>query len=79
MPPEATLRNILLPILDGLEAVHQAGFLHRDIKPSNVLIATVAVIGSLLTAMGMASGLVYSCMTCFENFLCASHVTLCFC
>ena len=38
MPPEGALKNILLPILDGLGAVHQAGFLHRDIKPSNVFI-----------------------------------------
>ena len=35
MPDEATLKKILLPILDGLQAVHHAGFLHRDIKPSN--------------------------------------------
>ncbi|MEO7726109.1 MAG: protein kinase, partial [Burkholderiales bacterium] len=38
MPDEATLKKILLPILDGLQAVHQAGFLHRDIKPSNVFL-----------------------------------------
>ena len=35
---EAALKNILMPILDGLEAVHKIGFLHRDIKPSNVFI-----------------------------------------
>ena len=35
---EAGLRQILFPLLDGLEAVHQAGFLHRDITPGNVVI-----------------------------------------
>ena len=37
-PPEDWLKRMLMPILDGLHAVHKAGFLHRDIKPSNVFI-----------------------------------------
>lgn len=37
-PSEAWLKQVLMPILDGLQAVHRAGFLHRDIKPSNVFI-----------------------------------------
>ena len=37
-PAEDRLRAILSPILDGLRAVHEAGFLHRDIKPSNIFL-----------------------------------------
>jgi Ca2+-binding EF-hand superfamily protein len=37
-PGETALKAMLMPILDGLEAIHQAGFLHRDIKPSNVFL-----------------------------------------
>ncbi len=34
----AEIDRILWPLLDGLEQVHNAGFLHRDIKPANILI-----------------------------------------
>jgi serine/threonine protein kinase len=37
-PDEARLKSILMPLLDGLQAVHAAGFLHRDIKPSNIFV-----------------------------------------
>ncbi len=35
---EAELRAILMPILEGLELIHQSGFIHRDIKPANIFI-----------------------------------------
>jgi len=59
-PDEAALKAILLPILDGLEAVHRAGFLHRDIKPSNVFIRengtpVLLDFGSARLAAGRAS------------------------
>jgi len=37
-PDEQLLMGMLMPLLDGLHAVHEAGFLHRDIKPSNIFI-----------------------------------------
>ena len=33
---EAQVMALLLPILDGLEQVHQQHFIHRDIKPDNI-------------------------------------------
>lgn len=35
---ERALKDILEPLLSGLEAVHKAHFLHRDIKPENIYI-----------------------------------------
>lgn len=51
-PPEERLRAILMPLLDGLRAVHEAGFLHRDIKPSNVFLREQG--GPLLIDFGAA-------------------------
>lgn len=37
---EEKLKSILMPILEGLEAIHKTGFIHRDIKPPNIYIRT---------------------------------------
>ena len=35
---EQQLLDFLHPLLDGLEQIHEAGFIHRDIKPDNIYI-----------------------------------------
>lgn len=35
---EEELKAIVLPLLEGLTEIHNAGFLHRDIKPNNIYI-----------------------------------------
>ncbi len=38
VPEEATLKQILLPVLDALEHMHQEQIYHRDISPDNIMI-----------------------------------------
>lgn len=35
---EAALRGVLLVALDGLECLHDAGYIHRDVKPANLML-----------------------------------------
>jgi serine/threonine protein kinase len=37
-PPEALLKELARPLLEGLAVVHAGGFLHRDIKPENIVV-----------------------------------------
>ncbi len=36
---ERQARELIMPVLSGLTAVHSHGFLHRDVKPSNIYIS----------------------------------------
>lgn len=37
-PDEAALLQMMVPLIQGLDKVHEAGFLHRDIKPANIYV-----------------------------------------
>jgi len=57
---EAELINILIPVLGGLQMVHEAGFIHRDIKPANIFIRedgspVLLDFGSARQALSMAT------------------------
>ena len=36
---EATIMDVIIPIVAGLAAVHDAGIIHRDLKPGNIFLA----------------------------------------
>ena len=65
---EAEVRRSVLPLADGLAAIHVAGLLHRDIKPSNIVIRDDGVpvlidFGSARQAVGVKSRSVTSVVT----------------
>lgn len=64
----AALRALALPLLDGLDAVHRAGYLHRDIKPSNIMLRpdgspVLLDFGSARSALGRGTRTVTSLVT----------------
>lgn len=66
--PQDELLRIILPILDGLESVHEVGFIHRDIKPANIFIRTDGIpvlldFGSARQALGIETKTLTSLVT----------------
>jgi formylglycine-generating enzyme required for sulfatase activity/serine/threonine protein kinase len=35
---QSEIERLVLPLLDGIEAVHELGIIHRDIKPDNIML-----------------------------------------
>ena len=65
---EAGLRRMLTELLDGLEAVHNAGYIHRDVKPANIIFrrdgsAVLLDFGAARQAIGQRSQTITSILT----------------
>lgn len=65
---EENLRRLIMPLLDGLEQVHNAGFVHRDIKPNNLFVRNdgspvVLDFGSARQALGVETRTLTSLVT----------------
>ena len=65
---EAGVRRMLDELLDGLDAVHKAGYIHRDIKPANIIFrrdggAVLLDFGAARQAIGQRSQVITSILT----------------
>jgi len=65
---EEKLRELLMPLLDGLAEVHKVGFVHRDIKPNNLFVRedgspVVLDFGSARQALGVETRTLTSLVT----------------
>ena len=65
---EAGVRRMLDELLDGLDAVHSAGYIHRDVKPANIIFrrdgsAVLLDFGAARQAIGQRSQMLTSILT----------------
>ena len=65
---ETGIRRMLDELLDGLDAVHNAGYIHRDIKPANIIFrrdggAVLLDFGAARQAIGKRSQMITSILT----------------
>lgn len=54
------IRDYFVPILDGIEPIHEMGIIHRDIKPENVLLDGIT---PKITDFGIAGGAIWPSLT----------------
>lgn len=64
---EQELLHIVLPVMDGLEKIHAAGFIHRDIKPANIFIRRNG--SPVLLDFGSARQALHARTTTLTNFV----------
>ena len=62
------ISSTVLPILDGLEEIHVAGFLHRDITPGTIIVGfdgtpVLVDFGAARQTLGSSSGVVINLVT----------------
>jgi serine/threonine protein kinase len=46
--------RLMIGVLDGLDAAHEAGVIHRDVKPQNILVSTATVSSAKIIDFGIA-------------------------